>query len=58
MKFKITPENYDEIAKFISSDASPVGIDAKITHIHILNKLIELNERLERMEEKMDKIKA
>jgi len=29
MKFEIDPETYQEIAKVIHSDESPVGIDAK-----------------------------
>jgi len=56
MKFEIDPETYKEIAKVIHSDKSPVGIDAKKTHILILNKLQELNDRLERIEQKMKKI--
>jgi hypothetical protein len=55
MKFDIDPETYEEIAKVIHSDQSPVGIDAKKTHILILNKLQELTERMERMEELMKK---
>ena len=54
MNFEIDPKTYDEIAAVIHSDASPVGIDAKKTHILILNKLQELNERLDRMEKKMN----
>lgn len=50
MKFEIDPETYEEIAKAIHSDESPVGIDAKKTHILILNKLQELSDRLERIE--------
>ena len=56
MKFEINPETYKEIAKVIHSDKSPVGIDAKKTHILILNKLEELNNRLERIEQQMMKI--
>lgn len=55
MKFDIDPETYEEIAKVIHSSESPVGIDAKKTHILILNKLQELTERMERMEELMKK---
>ena len=55
MKFEVDPETYEEIAQMIHSDASPVGIDAKKTHIIILNQLQQLNDRLERMEEKMTK---
>ena len=54
MKFEIDPKLYEEIAAVIHSDKSPVGIDAKKTHILILYKLQELNERLARIEEKMD----
>ncbi len=50
MKFEIDSKIYDELAKVIHSDASPVGIDAKKTHILILNQLFELNNRLERLE--------
>jgi len=39
MKYDVKKEVYDEIAKVIHSDMSPVGIDAKKTHILILNKL-------------------
>ncbi len=53
MKFEIDPKTYAEIAEVIHSDESPVGIDAKKTHIHILNKLQEIAERLERIEEKL-----
>ena len=51
MKFDIDTKTYDEIAKVIHSDESPVGIDAKKTHILILNKLQEISERLERLEQ-------
>jgi hypothetical protein len=53
MKFELDPKTSDEIAKAIHSDASPVGIDAKKTHILILQKLQEINERLERIENQM-----
>jgi len=55
MKFEIDPETYKEIAKVIHSDESPVGIDAKKTHILILNKLQELNDRMERIEKQLMK---
>lgn len=55
MKFEIDPKAYEEIAKLIHSDESPVGIDAKKTHILILNKLQELDNRLERIEQQMVK---
>jgi len=55
MKFDIEKEVYDEIANVIHSDKSPVGIDAKKTHILILNKLQEITERLSVIEEKLGK---
>ena len=45
-------EQYEAIAKEIHSDTSPVGIDAKKTHILILQKLTHIEERLERLENK------
>ena len=50
MKFEIDQKVYDEIARVIQSDDSPVGIDAKKTHVLILNKLHELDDRLRRIE--------
>ncbi|MCB0706751.1 MAG: hypothetical protein KDC34_15655 [Saprospiraceae bacterium] len=47
-------ETYEAIAKIIESDTSPVGIDAKKTHILILDKLLALEERLIRIEKKLD----
>jgi hypothetical protein len=55
MKFEIDTETYEEIAAAIHSDTSPVGIDAKKTHILILHKLQELCDRMERMEQLMQK---
>ena len=51
MNFDIDPVTYDEIAKVIHSDDSPVGIDAKKTHILILNKLTQIEQRLARLED-------
>ena len=47
---KIDEESYKEIAEFIHSDDSPVGIDAKKTHIYIIDKLNEIVKRLEALE--------
>jgi hypothetical protein len=55
MKFEISSETFDEIAELIHSDSSPVGIDAKKTHILILHQLSELNKRMERIEELLKK---
>ncbi len=44
---------YDEIAQEISSDESPVGIDAKKTHIIIIEKLMQIEQRLAQLEKKL-----
>jgi hypothetical protein len=54
MKFEIDPKTYDEIAEVIHSEESPVGIDAKKTHILILNKLQELSEKLDVIQLQLD----
>lgn len=46
-------KTYEQIAKEISSDSSPVGIDAKKTHIIIIEKLMRIEERLDRLERKL-----
>jgi len=50
MNFEVEKNTYEAIAKAIHSDESPVGIDAKKTHILILNKLQEICDRLEKLE--------
>ena len=49
---KIDPESklYKEIAALIERSESPVGIDAKKTHVLILEKLIAIEERLQKLE--------
>ncbi len=47
---EIPKDAYERIAAEITSDASPVGIDAKKTHIMILYKLMEIEKRLARLE--------
>ena len=48
-------EKYEEIEAEIASDASPVGIDAKKTHVLILHKLTEIEARLDRLEEALER---
>ena len=50
----IDQKTYDEIAELIHSDQSPVGIDAKKTHILILHKLSQIEKRLEKIESKLE----
>ena len=54
-ELKIEKKIFDTIATEIHSDKSPVGIDAKKTHVLILEKLLQLEKRLERIEAKLDK---
>ena len=44
MKTEIPQQIREEIAALISSDSSPVGIDAKETHILILYKLMQIED--------------
>ena len=44
------------IEALIASDASPVGIDAKKTHVIIIQKLMDIQARLERLERLQRKI--
>ena len=55
---EIEKQEYEAIAREIHSDNSPVGIDAKKTHILILAMLRKMNERLDAIEKKMELIKA
>ena len=51
MENEIVPRNeYEKIAKWITSDSSVVGIDAKETHIIIIHKLMEIEKRLTSLE--------
>ncbi len=54
MEINIDAKTYEEIERVIHSDESPVGIDAKKTHILILYKLQEISDRLERLEQRLD----
>ena len=54
MNLKIEKTRYEQIAREIHSDSSPVGIDAKKTHVLILEKLIKIEERLQSIEAKLN----
>ncbi len=43
-----------QIEELIASDASPVGIDAKKTHVLIIQKLLEIERRLDRIESRLE----
>ena len=47
---EVPKDRYEEIARVIESPDSPVGIDAKKTHVIILHKLMEIERRLAALE--------
>lgn len=49
-RLALPPEDYDALARAIASDESPVGIDTKKTHVVILHLLLDLQNRLARLE--------
>ena len=56
MKDKLVPEkDYIEIEKWIKSDESVVGIDAKETHIIIIHKLMTLEKEISKLKKKLKK---
>lgn len=54
-EFSLTTSDPQAIEAMIASDASPVGIDAKKTHIIILAKLVQIEQRLEKLEQLANK---
>jgi hypothetical protein len=46
----ITEDDYKAIEAAIESASSPVGIDAKKTHVLILHKLLSIERRLSELE--------
>lgn len=51
---EIDQNTYDEIEAMINCDKSPVGIDAKKTHIIIIQKLMDIQKRLDQVEKKLE----
>lgn len=56
MNYKIDEKTYNEIAKLIESDG-PVGIDAKKTHIIIINALADLHAKIDKLEKEIENLK-
>lgn len=50
---EMSREEAAAIAEAIRSEDSPVGIDATRTHVIIIQKLLEIERRLDRMEERL-----
>ncbi len=53
MEHGIPRNEYAEIERMIRDESSPVGIDAKKTHVIILHKLMTLDRRLAELEERV-----
>ena len=50
--------DYERIEAAIADDASPVGIDAKKTHVIILHILLDLQDRLDRIESRLERLET
>ena len=57
MSLEVENDEKVKIEKVITSADSPVGIDAKKTHIIIIHKLLEIEKRLSKLEQE-NKIKG
>jgi len=53
MEIDIDQEVYDQIAEMIHSDSSPVGFDAKRTHVYIIHMLQRIQQRLDDLERRV-----
>jgi len=51
---RVPTEEYEEIARSLSSAESPVGIDAKHTHVMILHALERIERRLSELERRRE----
>jgi len=54
-RMEIPEKDYERIDKAIHSDESPVGIDARKTHVMILYKLEQIEARLQRLADEVSK---
>lgn len=50
MNLGINEQEYQDLLAQIKSEDSPVGIDAGKTHVLILHKLLQIEQRLEKLE--------
>jgi hypothetical protein len=55
MPTDIPESDYRAIEEQIASDQSPVGIDAKKTHVMILHKLVRIEARLAKLEAALER---
>ncbi|MEO6358564.1 MAG: hypothetical protein ABIU77_18530 [Ferruginibacter sp.] len=54
----VAPELYSQIKNEITSKDSVVGIDAVHTHILIINRLMQIEAKLDALNEKLTQAKA
>lgn len=54
MDLDVPRDQYEELLRQIASEDSPVGIDAAKTHVLILKKLLDIEERLARVEARIE----
>lgn len=52
-RLDVLADDYAALARVIANDESPVGIDAKKTHAIILHLLLDLQDRLARLEARL-----
>lgn len=50
MDLEVATSDYGKIEELIASEDSPVGIDAKKTHVIIIHKLLQIEARLAKLE--------
>ncbi|SMO40213.1 hypothetical protein [Fodinibius sediminis] len=55
MDLNIPDEQFQEILNQIKSEESPVGIDAGKTHVLILQKLLDIESRLNDLEKALSR---
>ncbi len=55
LDLEVHPSEAERIERVIADPQSPVGIDAKTTHVLILKKLLDIEARLDIIERMIDK---
>ena len=55
-RIEVPNDAYATLAEALGSDTSPVGIDAKKTHVIILHILLDIQDRLARIENRLDRL--
>jgi hypothetical protein len=58
MDIEVPERDYAAIEALISSSESPVGIDAKKTHVLVLHLLLQLERRLRGLEEALGRVES